>query len=79
MPETKSKPWNARYPWDRWLKPGRFRARRGRDYICSASSFLQAVRNEASKRGLHISVLELPGSFDIMVSETPLPTTPARS
>lgn len=44
------------YDWDELFKRGRFTLVRGKDYHCSTSSIIQIARNQASKRGLPLSI-----------------------
>lgn len=47
----------AVYPWHRWFGARRiqFTATQGSDFTCSIPSFVQMVRNEASKRGRSVN------------------------
>ena len=48
----------SRHPWDAWLHPSNmgFVALRGRDWQGRVDSFVQAIRNQCSKRGLHVAL-----------------------
>lgn len=46
------------YPWNRWFAKNRrrFTAWRSDDYTCSSAMMVRSIRNEASKRGVSVSV-----------------------
>lgn len=46
------------YPWTDWFAGRHRHLRRGREYVCSTVNMAQCVRNEASRRGLRVSVTE---------------------
>lgn len=56
------------YQWDRWfsIEDG-FVLRRYVDYYCSHSSMSQQVRNEASKRGIGVSIMEQDDSLVVIL------------
>ena len=47
---------NKRFPWDAWFKQGYWVAKRGVDFVGRADTFVQTVRNRASKRGLSVKI-----------------------
>ena len=47
-----------RYDWDKLLSRSRFRLSRGIDYHCSTRGIVQQVRQAASKRSLHVRLVE---------------------
>ena len=55
------------YPWDRWFRAGRFRPRRGSDYVCATAMLAQQIRNEATRRRLSVEVVEESGGLDVTV------------
>lgn len=57
--KTKPERFGRRYPWDRWLRSGFFRLRRGTDYTIMTHGMAQMVRNVASRRRLkiHLEIL----------------------
>ena len=46
------------YPWERWFSSGRFTLCKGVDFHHSSISMAQQVRQAASKRRLHIHLVE---------------------
>lgn len=45
-----------KYPWEKWFGDGFAVLMRGVDYQCSQSTMAQTVRNNASARGLKVSI-----------------------
>lgn len=58
-----------KYAWDSWFQLGKFTARRGVDYLCSPASFVQQLRNAASRRGLIVHVVERGPALEFTVSQ----------
>lgn len=50
--------YRGKYLWHDWFALRHFTLRWAEDYNCSQSAIVQQIRNEASKRGLHIKVTE---------------------
>ena len=48
-----------KYPWERWFAQARTIVVRGIDYECSQSAMVQAIRNNASTRGVSIRVRDV--------------------
>lgn len=46
----------TRYPWDKWLTQPQTILLRGRDYRCTTFGLAQQVRQQASRRGIRVSV-----------------------
>lgn len=44
-----------RYPWDRWTDGSAWRAKKGRDFKCSASGFRSTLYTHAEKIGATVS------------------------
>lgn len=47
-----------KYPWDDWFGQPITVLVRGEDYHCSQSTMVQTIRNNASRRGLRVRVVE---------------------
>lgn len=45
-----------KYPWEEWFRRERAVLLRGVHYRCSQSTMVQAVRNNASRRGLRVKI-----------------------
>ncbi len=48
-----------KYPWEDWFAAGDVTIIRGLDYDCSQATMVQTIRNNASTRGLYVSVIDL--------------------
>lgn len=44
------------YYWDRWFSQHRIILTRGKDYDCHEHTFIQQMRNAASKRGVSLQI-----------------------
>ena len=56
------------YKWKDWFKRRRFILQRARDYSCSQSVMIQQIRNEASNRGLRVSITDTYQEITVSVS-----------
>jgi hypothetical protein len=58
-----------KYDWNKWFSRPRFTLQQGVDYDCSTIIMVQAVRNQASRRGLNVRVVEQAagGGFTVVV------------
>lgn len=66
------------YAWDDWFRPPRIVLSKGTHYQCSTSTFMQQIRNAASKRGLSVSVTELHTGAGVLVEKQHHPTQARR-
>lgn len=56
------------YRWDDWFRAGRFRLRRGAEYVCPTEMMEQQVRNEASRRRLSVQITGTADGLDVAVT-----------
>lgn len=56
-----------KYKWDIWFGQPRTVLTRGVDYQCSQATMAQTVRNNASQRGLRVSVTDTGDSIVIEI------------
>lgn len=56
------------YPWVRWFKTPKRLLKHGRDYSSSTSTMAQIVRNNASRLGISVSVTEVDGGLEVVVT-----------
>ena len=56
-----------KYLWDGWFKTKHFVLERWIDYDTPQSAICATIRNEASKRGLYVSVKDLDTSVEVQV------------
>lgn len=61
--------WNRKYPWERWFARRSFRVAKGVDYECRTYAMANSIRNNASQRGLKVS-LRVIGEEAIVVQVT---------
>ena len=61
-------PTPRKYPWDKWLKQPHTVLLRGIHYRCSQSTMCQIIRNNASARGLRVSLLDTETEITINVT-----------
>ncbi len=67
MSAKKGRP--SKYPWEEWFDAGAFKVPRA-SYKCSRYSMMQQIRNNASERGLGVTIVaDDHGSFDVKVKE----------
>ena len=59
------RPANAIYKWKEWFRRKRFILRKGKEYQVTDVAMNQMVRNEASRRGLSVTIV--PGECTIAV------------
>ena len=57
------------YPWEDWLGRPRTVILRGVHYRCSQSSMAQNIRNEASRRGVRVRVVDTNTEITIEVKD----------
>lgn len=55
------------YPWSEWFEQKRLRAVGGRDYRCTQRSFVQQLRNAATKMGYLVHVKRLPNCVSVLI------------
>lgn len=51
-------PKQNKYAWDEWFVQGQFTLKKGVDYQVSQSTMHQTIRNNASQRGLRVSIID---------------------
>lgn len=56
------------YPWTAWFKTSHRLLLHGRDYVSSTSTMAQIIRNNASRRGISVSVTEVDGGLEVVVT-----------
>lgn len=57
------------YPWNRWFAKNRrtFTAVFQEDYACSSAMMARSIRNEASKRGVSVSVWTYSDCVEVVI------------
>jgi hypothetical protein len=50
--KTSAKKFGNRYPWEKWLSPGRRVIHRGKDFDCRVHGMAGMIRNEICRRKL---------------------------
>ncbi len=65
---------HRKYNWEDWFSRAEVIIVYGVDYHCSQSTMVQTIRNEASKRGLRVSVIDAGNEIYIGVRHGAEPT-----
>lgn len=55
------------YRWNQWFAMSRFILRQGKDYDCSPSTMDQQIRNQATSRGIRVSITQ-PNAITLVVT-----------